>query len=68
MNFRQLRESRGLTQGEIELLTGVKSATVSQIELGKVRNPTYRTIAKLAGVLNVTPDVVARAIAETDAA
>lgn len=68
MNFRRLRESRNLTQAQLARMSGVEPATVSQLENGKVRNPTYGTVSKLAAVLGVTTDAVAMAVRETTAA
>jgi transcriptional regulator with XRE-family HTH domain len=65
MNFRQLREHSKITQYRLAQLTGVEQTTISQIELGKVRDPRYSTIAALADGLHVTPGVVAKAIKET---
>jgi len=65
MNFRQLRESAGLTQYRLAKLSGVEQTTVSQIELGKVRDPRWSTMAALAAVLNVSAAVVANAIGKT---
>ncbi|HJS76756.1 MAG TPA: helix-turn-helix transcriptional regulator [Burkholderiales bacterium] len=65
MNFRQLREQAQVTQYRLAKLTGVEQTTISQIELGKVRDPRYSTIAALADGLHVTPGVVAKAIRET---
>lgn len=70
MNFRELRESRKLTQFELaQLCHGeVQQATISQIENGVVRDPRYSTIRALADALGVTTEVVARCIRETEAA
>jgi transcriptional regulator with XRE-family HTH domain len=65
MNFRQLREHCKITQYRLAQLTGVEQTTISQIELGKVRDPRYSTIAALAEGLHVTPGAVAKAIKET---
>ena len=66
MNFRQLRERARLTQYRLAQLSGVEQTTISQIELGKVRDPRWSTISSLAAVLNATPAAVAKAIAQTD--
>jgi transcriptional regulator with XRE-family HTH domain len=65
MTFRQLREQAGLTQYRLAKLTSVEQTTISQIELGKVRDPRWSTISALADALNVSPASVAKAIAET---
>jgi transcriptional regulator with XRE-family HTH domain len=65
MNFRQLREHAGLTQYRLAQLSDVEQTTISQIELGKVRDPRWSTISALADALNATPGVVANAIKQT---
>jgi transcriptional regulator with XRE-family HTH domain len=65
MTFRQLREQAGLTQYRLAKITGVEQTTISQIELGKVRDPRWSTISALAVALNATPGTVAKAIAQT---
>ena len=65
MNFRRLRERAGLTQYRLAQLSGVEQTTISQLELGKVRDPRWSTISALAVVLNATPGTVARAIEQT---
>lgn len=68
MNLRQMRESAGFTQEAIAALTGLDQTTVSQIETGKVKNPQYSTVSKLAKALGTTTDEIAAAIAATEAA
>lgn len=65
MNFRELREQAGITQYRLARLSGVEQTTISQIELGKVRDPRWSTISALATALNVSPGVVAKAITKT---
>jgi transcriptional regulator with XRE-family HTH domain len=65
MNFRELREHAGITQYRLARLSGVEQTTISQIELGKVRDPRWSTISALATALNVAPGTVAKAIQET---
>lgn len=55
-NFRAARQKAGLTQRDIEAITGIKQHYVSQIESGK-QNPTLGTMAALA--LSVNKDVIA---------
>jgi transcriptional regulator with XRE-family HTH domain len=65
MNFRQLREKAGLTQYRLAKVTGVEQTTISQLELGKVRDPRWSTISALAAALDATPGTVAKAIEQT---
>lgn len=65
MTFRQLLQESGLTGYRLAKLSGVEQTTISQLELGKVRDPRWSTIAALAGALDMAPATVAKAIAET---
>jgi transcriptional regulator with XRE-family HTH domain len=65
MNFRQLRERAGITQYRLAQVTGVEQTTISQLELGKVRDPRWSTISALAEALGTTPAIVAKAIEHT---
>ncbi len=65
MNFRQLREHARVTQYRLAQISGVEQTTISQLELGKVRDPRWSTISALAIALNTTPGTVARAITQT---
>lgn len=65
MNFRELRISAKLSQYRLAKLSGVEQTTISQIELGKVRDPRWSTIAALAEALHAAPGVVAKAISHT---
>lgn len=53
------RASRGMTQKELSLLTGIDQADISRIEKG-IANPTVGTLSKIAsaldGVLRITID------------
>jgi transcriptional regulator with XRE-family HTH domain len=48
------RELKGLSLRELEKKSGVSNALISQIETGKVPNPGFRTICKIADVLGVS--------------
>jgi transcriptional regulator with XRE-family HTH domain len=65
MTFRQLLQESGLTGYRLAKLSGVEQTTISQLELGKVRDPRWSTIAALALALNTAPGTVAKAITET---
>ena len=51
-NMKKLRETEGLSQGDIHRATGIDRAYVSNLEAGK-QNPTLETIAKIAEALGV---------------
>lgn len=61
MNFRQLRETTGLTADQVAKAAGVTRAAINNIEGGRVRSPRYDTIARLARALSMTTDAVATA-------
>jgi transcriptional regulator with XRE-family HTH domain len=65
MDFRQLRVRAGITQYRLAKVTGVEQTTISQLELGKVRDPRWSTISALAEALGTTPAIVAKAIEHT---
>lgn len=47
------RELRGWSLRKLETQTGVSNALISQIETGKVKNPGFRTVVKLASALRL---------------
>jgi transcriptional regulator with XRE-family HTH domain len=51
-NVRQLREARGLTQGQMARLAGIPRATWGHLETGSA-NPTLAVLDKVAGALQV---------------
>ena len=55
-----------LAQRDLEDLTGISNAYISQIETG-VRNPTATIIAKLARVLNWGPTKVGKLVMQLGA-
>jgi transcriptional regulator with XRE-family HTH domain len=65
MTFRELLREARMTGYRLAKLSGVEQTTISQLELGKVRDPRWSTLAALAGALDTTPGTVAKAIAET---
>ncbi len=54
-NMKKLRESKGLSQGDIHRATLIDRAYISNLEAGK-QNPTLETIAKIAEALGVGSD------------
>lgn len=53
-NVRELRQSRELTQEDLEGLTGLKRSYISDMERGE-RNPTVKAVQRLAIALEVEP-------------
>lgn len=53
-NIRRLRQSAELTSSDAAKRAGISQGTWSDIERGKNRNPTPRTLEKVAAALRVT--------------
>jgi len=53
--LRDLRTSRRLSQYDLADMSGVARSTITRIELG-LRSPNAKTLAKLAGALEVSMD------------
>jgi transcriptional regulator with XRE-family HTH domain len=51
--IRELREDRELTQEDLAYHAGVRTGTVSQVELGQ-SNPSWTTVRRLARALEVS--------------
>lgn len=49
--LRAVREAAGLSTRELSRLAGVPPVTVSQIELGRYRRPTFEAVAECARIL-----------------
>lgn len=54
--LRQIRREKGLTQKQLEELSGVPQNTISRIEIGTIKVITTPTLIALARALNVTTD------------
>ena len=65
MTLRELREKRKLTQAEVAARVDVEQVTVSQLELGKIRDPRISTLEKLAEAYGVTLKAVRDALSES---
>lgn len=48
------RELKGITLRDLEKKTGISNALLSQIESGKVREPSFRNIVKIAAALGLS--------------
>ena len=51
-----------MTQYRLAKVSGVEQTTISQLELGKVKDPRWSTLSALAVALDVSPGTVAKAI------
>lgn len=56
--FKALRESKGLTLREVEKQTEVSNAYLSQLESGKIKQPSPTTLYKLAELYGVKYEVL----------
>lgn len=54
------RECKGWTLRELEKVSGVSNALISQIETGKVKDPGFTTVVRLVDALGVTLDRAAQ--------
>jgi transcriptional regulator with XRE-family HTH domain len=52
--FKALREAKGLTLREVEKLTEISNAYLSQLESGKIKQPSPNILSKLAGFYDVS--------------
>ena len=55
-NLKKLRKEKKLSQEKLARLVDVSYNTISKIEAGKARNPTFETLSKLADVFGVSID------------
>jgi transcriptional regulator with XRE-family HTH domain len=53
------RECKGLTLRQLERQTGVSNALLSQIETGRIKQPSWRNVVKIARALNIKLDRLA---------
>jgi transcriptional regulator with XRE-family HTH domain len=51
-NLRQIRKERGLTLRQVEEMTGISNAYLSQLETGKIKKPSHHVIQTLYGAYN----------------
>lgn len=53
--LRRIRREKDITQERLAELVGVDQTTISDLERGRNRNPSWETVAKIAKVLDVSP-------------
>jgi transcriptional regulator with XRE-family HTH domain len=58
---RAMRRARGLTLREVEQRSGVSNAYVSQLETGKIKEPSPKIIRALAEALEASPQAMMEA-------
>ena len=47
LNFKSMRKAKGLTLRKVEEITGISNAYLSQLETGKIKQPSYTTVITL---------------------
>ncbi len=55
-NLKKLRQQKKLSQEKLARLTDISYNTISKIEVGKAKNPTFETLSRLADVFGVSID------------
>ena len=54
------RENKGWSLRDLERETGISNALLSQIETGRVKQPGFQNVVKIARALNVKLDTLAQ--------
>lgn len=68
MTVKDIREAAGLTLQQCADRAGLTKQAVSLIEVGRVPNPLYDTMVRLAAALNTSTEALHLAIRKTVAA
>lgn len=55
-NIKQAREERGITQKELSNMSGVSYSTLTKLESGIIKNPSFVVIYKLTRALDMCID------------
>lgn len=58
MNLRTARRLKGITQKELEAMSGIDQTTISAIECGKNKNPSWTIVFRIAKALGVMPEEI----------
>lgn len=58
MNLRTARRLADVTQAELAQKAGVDQTTISDIERGRNRNPSWQTVKRIATALGVDPEEI----------
>jgi transcriptional regulator with XRE-family HTH domain len=62
----KLRKKAGLSQMELAAQSKVSQKTISAIEVGRHKQPTYETAMKLANALKVKPETFFKEVVEIE--
>lgn len=55
MNLRTARRLKDITQAQLAEMAGVDQTTISDIERGRNKNPSWETVCRIAKALGVEP-------------
>jgi transcriptional regulator with XRE-family HTH domain len=55
-NLKRLRKQKKLSQEKLARLVDISYNTISKIEAGKAKNPTFETLSKLSDVFGISID------------
>lgn len=55
--FKTIREAKNLTLRDVEDATGISNAYLSQLENGKIKSPSYKTVKTLCDFYGIKTDV-----------
>jgi transcriptional regulator with XRE-family HTH domain len=55
MDLRMARQGRGLTQEQLADRSGLPQTTISDIERGAIKKPSWDAVARIARALNYEP-------------
>jgi len=58
MSLKEIRKQKNLTQDELQAASGVDQTTISGIECGRIKSPSWEIVARLAKALDVTPETL----------
>jgi transcriptional regulator with XRE-family HTH domain len=56
MSLREIRNKKGITQEQLEGMTGIEQPTISALETGRIKKPSWEIVARLSKALNVNPE------------
>ncbi len=59
-NIRKNRKKIGISQDKLSKLADVSHNTIIKIESGSIKNPTIRTVQKIAKAFNISVDKLLR--------
>lgn len=54
------RDCKGMSLRQLESATGISNALLSQMETGKVKEPSWRNVVKIARALDIKLDRLAK--------